>query len=82
MCIIVGMSPYNYCAEAKKTEGSLCSNVTVLITDLSYRFCLGIPMKYNDGNKNDDTVVMSEYVIISYFLCPKVDVDVSTLREV
>ena len=39
-------------------------------------------MKYNYGNKSDDTAVMSEYVIISYLLCPKVDVDVSTLRKV
>ena len=79
MCIIVGMSPYNYCVEA---EGSLCSNITVLTADQSYCFCLGIPMKYNDGNKSDDTVAMSEYVIISYLLCPKFVIDICTRCKV
>ena len=39
-------------------------------------------MKYNYGDKSDDTAVISEYMIISYLLYPKVDGDISTLRKV
>ena len=82
MRIIMGMSLYNYYVEAKKLRGLYAQTLQFRSLISQKDICLGIPVNYNYGYKSDDKAVISEYVIISYLLCPKVDVDVSTLCKV
>ena len=83
MCIIVGVSPYGCCAEAKNPrdpQGISRSNVIASITDHSHTFFAwgsrGITLENRHqsllykvyGAKSDDTTLLSEHVIISYLL--------------
>ena len=83
MRVTVGVSPYGCSVEAKKLrdpQGISSSNVIVSITDHSHTFLFrdpeGSPLKIaikvyyvkSMGIKSDDTVLLSEHIIISYRL--------------
>ena len=84
MRVIVGVSPYGSCAEAKKLRdppGIPTSNVIVLITDHSHILFVqgsqGITLENRHwsllykiyGDKSAGTAFLFEHVIISYLLC-------------
>ena len=75
MHIIVGVSPYDCCAEAKELrdpQGISSSNIIVLITDHSHTFLFGDP----EGSPSKIVIKVyhvksmssSEHMIISFLL--------------
>ena len=83
MRIIVGVSPYGCSVETKKwwdPQGISSSNIIVSITDHSHAVFVwgsrGITLENHHqslpckvyGDKNDDTALLSEHVVISYLL--------------
>ena len=79
MHVVVGVSPYGCCAEAKKNcgipKGSLAivsitdHSHTSIVWGITLENCHQILLCKICGNKSDDTAILSEQVIILYLLC-------------